>query len=263
MKRGHMSLYGVSSVISIDTGKVLDVQIKSKYCHQCTVRKPLSDAIKERQWIQQHQPNCHKNYEGSSGGMESAAVVEMFCRSQDKYGIRYIKYLGDGDSSSFKRVLESNPYDCKIEKLECIGHIQKRVGGRLRRLVKEKKGVLLEDGKSLGGKGRLTLKEIDTLQVYYGKAIRENNNSVDDMKRAIWAIFFHKLSTDKKPMHSLCPKDGWCQYNTDRNSYKQKHSHPEDAINEIKPTFRDLANPELLKKCIHGKTKIIMKVSII
>lgn len=79
----------------------------------------------------------------------------------------------------------SKPYDCDIVKLECIGHIQKRVGGRLRRLVKDYKGRKLDDGKSIGGRGRLSQKEIDSLQVYYGKAIRENNSSVDDMRKAI------------------------------------------------------------------------------
>lgn len=50
-------------------------------------------------------------------------------------------YLGDGDSKAFKSVVDSKPYDnCDINKLECVGHIQKRVGGRLRRLLKEKKG---------------------------------------------------------------------------------------------------------------------------
>lgn len=48
-----------------------------------------------------------------------------------------------------------------IVKLECIGHIQKRVGGRLRRLVKDYKGRKLDDGKSIGGRGRLSQKEIE------------------------------------------------------------------------------------------------------
>ena len=38
-------------------------------------------------------------------------------------------YTGDGNSSAFKKVHESNPYPGKpVEKLECVGHIQKRVG---------------------------------------------------------------------------------------------------------------------------------------
>lgn len=255
MKRGHTSLYGASSIISIDSGKVLDVEVMSKYCHECAIRTKLDDLEKEREWHTNHSSVCSKNYSGSSGGMESCAAIKLFNRSVDQYGVRYTKYLGDGDSQSFKSVVESNPYDCTITKLECIGHIQKRVGGRLRRLLKEHKGKKLEDKKPLGGRGRLTQKEVDSLQVYYGKAIRQNNSSVDAMRTAIWAIYFHKLSTDDNPCHYLCPKDGWCKYNIDKQSYNHKNSLPDAVMNAIKPTFRTLADPELLKKCLHGKTQ--------
>ena len=49
----------------------------------------------------------------------------------------------------------------KIIKYECIGHYQKRVGNRLRKLRKELK---------LGGKNRLTNQKNDTLQNYFGNA---------------------------------------------------------------------------------------------
>ena len=42
-----------------------------------------------------------------------------------------------------------------MEKLECVGHIQKRLGSRLRNLKHKMKGPLA-DGKILRGKGRLT-----------------------------------------------------------------------------------------------------------
>lgn len=43
--------------------------------------------------------------------------------------------LGDEDSKSFSAVLASDPYgDVTVEKLECIGHVSKRMGTRLRKL---------------------------------------------------------------------------------------------------------------------------------
>ena len=42
-----------------------------------------------------------------------------------------------------------------IKKLECVGHIQKRMGNRLRNLRKSLKGTKLSDGKGIAGKGRL------------------------------------------------------------------------------------------------------------
>ncbi|GFW42593.1 uncharacterized protein TNCV_4257871 [Trichonephila clavipes] len=73
------------------------------------------------------------------------------------------------------------------------------------------KGIKLSDGENISGRGRLTLKEVDSIQHYYGLAIRKNLSSVEDMKRAIWAIYFHKLSTEDNPQHALCPlgEDSW------------------------------------------------------
>ena len=48
------------------------------------------------------------------------------------------------------------------KKLECLGHIQKRLGTRLRKLKTTNKSALL-DGTPIGGKGQLTDKTINKL----------------------------------------------------------------------------------------------------
>ncbi|GFV71981.1 uncharacterized protein TNCV_2459141 [Trichonephila clavipes] len=98
---------------------------------------------------------------------------------------------GDGDCKAFDAVKKKNIYgnEYPIEKLECIGHVMKRMGTRLRRLKAQLKGQILSDGKCLSGKNRLTEHEIDNLQSYYGSAIRRNHSSVQNMRQAIWAIF--------------------------------------------------------------------------
>lgn len=133
-------------------------------------------------------------------------------------GVRYLTYLGDGDSKGRAAVVESKPYgpDVNIIKAECIGHIQKRMGGRLLKLcAKWKKGDKLSDGLGLKGKGRLSAPVIDQLQNYYGTAIGKNTHDVLAMKRAIWAIFYHKRSTYVKPIHDFCPEgeSSWCAFN--------------------------------------------------
>ena len=80
------------------------------------------------------------------------------------------------------------------------------------------------------------------------------------MKKAVWAIFFHKSSTDENPMHMFCPKnkESWCGYNRGPETgemYNHRHSLPAAVMNTIKPTFRALADPKLLEKCLHGKTQ--------
>lgn len=245
-RRGFSSLNGVVTCTSIDTGKVLDVQVLSKYC-TCLDKN-------------NHDPNCTANYLGFSGGMEGTGLLEIFNRSIEKYNVRYVQYLGDGDTNSFKNVVDNIPYDVEITKLACIGHIQKRMGGRLRRLKKTMKKVKLSDNLPIGGKNRLTDAVIDQLQTYYGNAIRKTTNSLEKMREAVWAIYWHKYSTNENPFHGLCPKgeDTWCGYNKSKErgeTYDHTHSLPEAVMKVIKPTFEALAKTDLLRKCLHGKTQ--------
>ena len=80
-------------------------------------------------------------------------------------------------------------------------------------MKQEKKCIKLSNGKSLSGKNRLTDKLIDDNSLFYGNAIRKHKNSMEGMRKAIWAIYYHKLSTDEKPIHDFCPNDSetWCK----------------------------------------------------
>ena len=61
--------------------------------------------------------------------MESEDAVKILNRQIDRYNLQYVNYIGDGDSSSFSKVVDSNPYPgTKVNKLECVGHVQNRVG---------------------------------------------------------------------------------------------------------------------------------------
>lgn len=70
-KRRHTSQNGVVTATSIDTGKVLDVHIMSKYC-RCPQR------LKN-----EHEEDCIANYGGSSGGMEVLGVRNFFSVSSN------------------------------------------------------------------------------------------------------------------------------------------------------------------------------------
>ncbi|GFV66858.1 putative kolobok-17 hm [Trichonephila clavipes] len=78
------------------------------------------------------------------------------------------------------------------------------MGGRLPALRNSMKSRKPSDGIGISGRGRLTDNEISKLQQYYGLSIGRNMNSVSDMFKAVWAIYFHKLSTDSVPQHGLC-----------------------------------------------------------
>ncbi|GFW65258.1 uncharacterized protein TNCV_395241 [Trichonephila clavipes] len=177
----------------------------------------------------------HKRGYSSLNGVVCATSVENGKRSETSRKACYMQYLGYGDSKGFLTINKAKVYEnTEVEKLECFGHVQKRMGTRLRNILKMSKGIKLSDGKNISGRGRLTLKEVDSIQHYYGLAIRKNLSSVEDMKRAIWAIYFHKLSTEDNPQHALCPlgEDSWCGYN------------------------RSIVTGEgLIEKCLHGRTQ--------
>lgn len=256
MTPGHSSKMGAATVIGCKTGRVLDTGTRSKVCKSCDVwLKRDRTTASFRRWQQTHQ--CSLDHEGSSGSMEAEIIKDCFHSSLQKYNLRYTGFVGDGDTNTFKKVQESKPYgDVPIHKEECVGHVQKRMGCRLRNLKKQMKGQKLCDGKRIEGKGRLTDKQTDSIQRMYGNAIRRNKNGLATMKQHVWAIYFHKLSTDARPQHHMCSEA--CPYRTaqrEGKAFKHKNSLPEAVMNTIKPIFRDLAHPGLLKKCVRGFTQ--------
>lgn len=251
-RRGHVSLNGAVTLTSVDTGKVLDVSVLSKHC-LCNDRL-----------LNKHEDSCRANYKGTSGGMELVGATEIFRRSVSQYGVRYKFYLGDGDSKAYDAVVKDKPYgeDFTIVKRECVGHVQKRMGTRLRTLKMKSNKKKLSDGKKLGGKNRLTNDRIVLIQKYYGLAIRRNKGNLNDMRKAVWATFFHLGSTNENPNHIICPagENSWCKYQ--RALHKNEtydhnmHFHmPLAVMEEIRPIFKDLSHPVLLRKCLHGKSQ--------
>ena len=106
----------------------------------------------------------------------------MFKRSIEKRQLKYTQFVGDGDSNTFRIVADEmkkiygDRYE--VQKEECIGHIQKKMGNALRTLKKTMKGERLLDNKTSGGKGCLTKDKINSIQLYYGKALRENRGDL-------------------------------------------------------------------------------------
>jgi len=76
------------------------------------------------------------------------AIIEIFSRSEDLHNIKYVNYIGDGDSKTFMGILDAKSYaDVTVCKKEYIDHVRKRMGSRLRNLKKNMK--------NLNGKGKL------------------------------------------------------------------------------------------------------------
>lgn len=122
-KRGQESLFGIEAVIAADSGKVLDYEIQSKSCQNCQAHSHWDrDTAKYREWKEAHKAICNINFAGSSGSMEAVGSVVLWNRSLEVHDFRYTIFIGDGDSSSYKKVVASKPYgeDVTITKSDCI-----------------------------------------------------------------------------------------------------------------------------------------------
>ena len=58
--------------------------------------------------------------------MEANGLIECFQVSEKDRNLRYINYLGDGDSKSFLEIskLDIHPQE-QVKKLECVDYTQK------------------------------------------------------------------------------------------------------------------------------------------
>lgn len=111
------SLSGCAAIIGLRTKKIIYSDVKNKYCHICKIAQANITPP------QAHE--CNRNYEGLSSGMETKIIIEGFKFCADK-GARFNRYVGDGDSSTFKALrdlrLYKNPY-IDTEKFECVNHL--------------------------------------------------------------------------------------------------------------------------------------------
>ena len=128
---------GNIGTISLESGRIIDTEPMSRYCQKCALNYKFkaTDPLKYETFLARHENSCMSNHKGSARAMEIVGMKRIFRRSVEKHGLRYVKFLGNGDSKSFPAV-EDIYEGIKVEKLECIGHVQKRVGNRLRNLKK-------------------------------------------------------------------------------------------------------------------------------
>lgn len=266
--RGFKSPHGIGIAMSVDTGQVLDAEVLSKECVECSrMRHKDQDSDDFMIWEYQHFEGglCANNYEGPSSGMEQEAAKAVWERSLPRHNIRFTKMLCDGDSKALNDLNNIHkPYgETPIEKLDCVNHINKRMGKGLRNLRKASKVVK-------GGAGCLTDGMIGKLTDYYRAAIMNNTTSSTDpaviqekvstMKTAIMAGLYHSVSqADKDQQHQYCSIN-WCKYLKDRRdkttTYNpNKNTMPESFLVEIKPLYERLSTSDLLKRCVAGLTQ--------
>ena len=176
-KRGYISLNGVITAISIDNGKIVDLEVLNRYCKQCDTQHRLLKVNLEslNTWKESYKNICKLRHEGTALAMEAAGAQRIFKHSIEERGAHY---YGDGNSTAYSSVRLIYP-GIMVKEFECIGHYQNRLGTRLLKLKKINKGL-----------SELTKPIIDKLQNYFVIAIHDNLSSVEEIRKDIYGQVF-------------------------------------------------------------------------
>ena len=147
-KEGPFFKSGVVCVISVDTGEVLDYEVKSLVFFECRSRNNDDRKSEDYQkWCTAHKSSSLINHDGLSESMKKEGAISIFRRSIEREGPQYVEFVGNADSSCFTNVTEAMADIYKVEKEQCGDLIQTRIRTALRKLVRDNNGKKLGDGK--------------------------------------------------------------------------------------------------------------------
>ncbi|GFV48914.1 uncharacterized protein TNCV_1343231 [Trichonephila clavipes] len=136
------------------------------------------------------------------------------------------------------------------------------MGSRLRKL-KALWGEKLSDVKTIGGKGHQTDAIISKLTTFYGNAIRANSHNVNEMMKAVWAVWAHTSNIDNEPKHWFCPKgkNNWSRISKAkrRKRVTRDMSTLKNSMLELAAKFDDNYNTGLIKSFMFGLNKTEIK----
>jgi len=135
-KHSYNAKSGVGVIIGLETQKILYMGVRNKYRAVCSNSdNPPSHT-------------CHKNWDGSSSAMESDITVKGFQQCVQQHGVKYSKFIGDGDSSVRSSLVSNVPWGFAVEKVECANHLVKCFCSQLEGLV--------ANNPSYKGRGKMT-----------------------------------------------------------------------------------------------------------
>ena len=200
-RRGHYSNQGFGAAIDIVSNKVLDYMLYQRICRKCLFwpnERRISQPDDYATFFSEHQATCTANFSGSSQSMEGSAAVEIWKRSVERHNLVYSTYVGDGDSSSFKNLLNSDPYGGveTIRNEECLGHVQKR----LKKHLKKKSNSYC----------KLSVGKFERVGQLYALVVAQNRGKTPyEIQSALWNLLEHLVEK-----HENCPSslESWCYY---------------------------------------------------
>ncbi len=202
-KRTHKHSYnapgGVAILVGAVTGRILHIGVRNRTCIICTRAEGRGCVPAEHE--------CFRNWDQSSAAMENDVILEGFLQAEATHGVRYTRYIGDGDSSVMANLLEHGPSWCQAEKgltkLECANHVCKGIRGKLEQLVLDKPHFKGAGGLTKGIRVRLTtaIRCAIRMRTEDAKKVGHHQASLRlraDMANSIWHVLGHhgKCSAD-------------------------------------------------------------------
>lgn len=99
--------------------------MRNKYCSLCSWYQSKGKEICEHK--------CYKNWSGTSTAMETDIIAEGFQKSLSMYNIKFMKMVGDGDSSVYRKLLQLKPYGNQlVQKIQCKNHLLRNFAKKVR-----------------------------------------------------------------------------------------------------------------------------------
>ena len=257
-QRGHYSNQGFAAAIEVHSGKVLDYVLYDRICSKClkwSEERKEDNPDEYKAYWDKHASECTANFKGSCQSMESSAALEIWGRSVDKHRLAYTTYVGDGDSSSFKRLEDSNPYDGReiVRKEECLGHTQKRL----------KKHIKKPSTKALTSKPIKTATKVERIGHLYALVIVQNRGRAPgENQSALYTLVDHL-----EEKHNNCPfsTNSWCYYQKKLALIAEDASiptpilrHPylaSDEMTRLKDVFQKFASIDMCSALTLGMTQ--------
>ena len=130
-EHSYNAMGGVAIIIGAHTKKLLFIGVWNKYCSICSHA--------EIQNVTPRDHVCFKNWRESSQAMEADIILEGFNEAERMHGVRYTKFIGDGDSSTYSTLVKKGPHWCRnLTKMECSNHACKCVRSNLEALISAK-----------------------------------------------------------------------------------------------------------------------------
>ena len=197
-KRTHKHSYNVKSgvgvIIGKETGKILFLGVRNKFCSLCSCANNLN------QHPAKH--TCFRNWNTSSSAMETDIILEGFLKYETQHGLHYISFIGDGDSSVYPTLILSVPWGYVITKIECANHCIKCYRTALEKLV--------HDNPSYKEKGKLTESKCKQLTKAARSAIimcsKENNRpeAIKKLQKDLINVPLHCFGYHEKCSTDFC-----------------------------------------------------------